>query len=73
MVRRLTLNEQLKKRLVGAIVLVALPQLTDGVGLGWVGVTYGLAIVVIILLVPKGAAGLGQAVLRRIRNYTGSR
>lgn len=59
--------------LAGAIVLVALPQLTDGVGLGWVGVTYGLAIVVIILLVPKGAAGLGQAVLRRIRNYTGSR
>jgi len=53
--------------LVGAIVLVALPQLTDGVGLGWVGVTYGLAIVVIILLVPKGAAGLGQAALRVVR------
>jgi branched-chain amino acid transport system permease protein len=53
--------------LVGAIVLVALPQLTDGVGLGWVGVTYGLAIVVIILLVPKGAAGLGQAALRAVR------
>lgn len=59
--------------LVGAIVLVALPQLTDGVGLGWVGVTYGLAIVVIILLVPKGAAGMGQAALRGILKRVGKR
>ena len=59
--------------LIGAIVLVALPQLTDGVGLGWVGVTYGLAIVVIILLVPKGAAGMGQAALRGILKRAGRR
>jgi branched-chain amino acid transport system permease protein len=44
--------------LIGGLILVILPQLTDQAGLGWVGVSYGLAVVAVILIAPNGVTGL---------------
>lgn len=47
--------------LIGGIILVVLPQLTDQAGLGWVGVIYGVAVVAVIMIAPNGVTGLFKA------------
>jgi branched-chain amino acid transport system permease protein len=47
--------------LLGGLILVILPQLTDRAGLGWVGVIYGVAVVAVIMIAPNGFTGLVKA------------
>jgi branched-chain amino acid transport system permease protein len=59
--------------LIGGLILVILPQLTDRAGLGWVGVIYGAAVVGVIMVAPNGITGLIQTAARRLLDMLGRR
>ena len=52
--------------ILGGILLVVLPLVTSGAGLGWVGVIYGALVLAIVLVAPKGLVGLGQDAVRLV-------
>jgi len=56
--------------IIGAAFVVAIPEVASNVDWG-LDVVYGLTIVVIVLLAPRGLAGLTEQMTRAVRARTG--
>lgn len=55
--------------IIGGLFLVFTPQLIGGLGTGWVGVSYGLIMIVLLMVAPQGTAEL----LERFSKFIHSR